>query len=394
MSARPVYATSKNLIDSNPEHTMRLAFIGAVSLCSVYLIALYVLGFTGIFAVQYDRAAAAASTTTKSAVVASTTPVSLYPALDKVAYDAKLLAVANNPAPKVSSSTSSTTSTVTTASSAKKTLWPTKAPYPTNGAALLPFHRIIAYYGNFYSTHMGVLGEYPAPQMLQRLNAEVAKWNAADPKTPAIPAIDYIAVTAQGSPGADGMYRFRMPDSQIDQAVALANQDHGIVILDIQVGLSTVQKEIPLLKKYLAMPNVHLALDPEFSMKDGAKPGSEIGTLDASDINWTSNYLAQIVKDNNLPPKVLVVHRFTQNMVTHTSLITPLPEVQIVMDMDGWGSPAKKLNTYQQFVATQPVQFTGFKLFYKNDLKAPSTRMLTPAELIKLTPQPLFIQFQ
>ena len=31
-------------------------------------------------------------------------------------------------------------------------------PYPNPGA-LLPFHRIVAYYGNFYSTHMGVLGE-------------------------------------------------------------------------------------------------------------------------------------------------------------------------------------------------------------------------------------------
>jgi hypothetical protein len=64
------------------------------------------------------------------------------------------------------------------------------------------------------------------------------------------------------------------------------------------------------------------------------------------------------------------------------------------MDMDGWGSPAKKLNTYQRFIASQPVQFAGFKLFYKNDLKPPSTRLLTPDELLDLTPQPLFIQYQ
>jgi hypothetical protein len=215
-----------------------------------------------------------------------------------------------------------------------------------------------------------------------------------DPTTPAIPAFDYIAITAQGSPGADGKYRFRMPASEVQKAIDLANQEHGIVILDVQVGLSTLQAELPLLKPYLKLPNVHLAIDPEFSMKSGAKPGTEIGTFSSADVNYAANYLAQIVQENNLPPKVLVVHRFTQNMVTGYQNIKPLPEVQIVMDMDGWGSPAKKLNTYQQFVYSEPIQFTGFKLFYKNDLKAPSTRMLTPTELLKLTPRPLFIQFQ
>lgn len=298
--------------------------------------------------------------------------------LDTVAYDKKLLLNAN-----YASSTSTTTVRI----------WPVKTAYPNAGAPL-PFHRIVAYYGNFYSTKMGVLGKYPPDEMLQKLNAEVANWQAADPSTPVIPAIDYIAVTAQGSPGADGKYRFRMPDDQIDEAVKLADQEHGIVILDLQVGLSNVQTEVPRLEKYLKMPEVHLALDPEFSMKTGAKPGTVIGTMDASDINFAANYLAKLVDDNNLPPKVLVVHRFTQSMVTNYKLIKPLPEVQIVMDMDGWGSPAKKLNTYQQFVATQPVQFTGLKLFYVNDLKPPSTRMLTMAEILKLTPRPLFIQYQ
>jgi hypothetical protein len=36
--------------------------------------------------------------------------------------------------------------------------WPVKAPYPLAGA-LLPYNRIIAYYGNLYSTRMGILGE-------------------------------------------------------------------------------------------------------------------------------------------------------------------------------------------------------------------------------------------
>jgi hypothetical protein len=368
--------------------------------CAGFLLFLYVVAFTGAFSVEYDKANAQTDATTTASSTAVAEPVA--PAvLDAAAYDAKLAAVANNKVVATTSASSTSSSSATSATSTRHAstpsaianLWPVKTVTPNPGA-LLPFKRIVAYYGNFYSTKMGVLGEYPPAVMIPKLQAEVAAWQAADPSTPVVPGIDYIAVTAQGSPGADGKYRLRMPDSQIDEAVSLASQVNGIVILDIQVGLSNVQTEVPLLQKYLSMPNVELALDPEFSMKDGAKPGSEIGTMDATDINWAANYMAGLVRANNLPPKILVIHRFTEDMVTHVSSIKPLPEVEMVMDMDGWGSPAKKLNTYQQFVASEPVQFTGFKLFYKNDLKPPSTRMLTDAELLKLTPQPLFIQYQ
>ncbi|MDR3547686.1 MAG: hypothetical protein P4M11_05365 [Candidatus Pacebacteria bacterium] len=352
-----------------------------VLLLGVFGAVVYTVEFSGLFSVQYSRADNSA-TTTGAASVASAPPV---PTLNKVAYDQKLLSIANLPPQKVSSTSSSTP--------VSRSLWPVKTAYPEAGA-LLPFNRIVAYYGNFYSTKMGVLGATPPQQMLQQLMATVQEWHEADPSTPVMPGIDYIAVTAQGSPGADGKYRLRMPSSQIDEAVSLANQVHGIVILDIQVGLSNVQTEVPLLAPYLKQSNVELALDPEFSMKDGAPPGTEIGTLDASDINWAAQYLAQLVNDNNLPPKVLVVHRFTQNMVTRSQYIEPLPQVQIVMDMDGWGSQPKKINTYRQFIASQPVQFTGFKLFYINDLRAPSTGMLTPAQVLNLSPQPLFIQYQ
>src|SRR5690606_19570627 len=62
--------------------------------------------------------------------------------------------------------------------------WPVKnQPYPLSGA-ILPFKRVIAYYGNLYSKRMGILGEYAPKEMLSRLNVEVKKWEKADPKTP------------------------------------------------------------------------------------------------------------------------------------------------------------------------------------------------------------------
>jgi hypothetical protein len=241
---------------------------------------------------------------------------------------------------------------------------------------------------------MGVLGEYPEDEMLRKLSEEVKRWEAADPETPVIPALHYIAVTAQGNKGEDGKYRVRMPDTEINKVIEMAKKIDGIVFLDLQVGLSDLQTEIPLLEKYLKKTQVHLGIDPEFSMKTGARPGTVIGTYDAEDINFAADYLAKLVKENNLTPKILIIHRFTQKMVTNYQNIKPLPEVQIVMNMDGWGEQAKKINTYQQFIYKEPVQFTGFKLFYKNDVREKNTVLMTPKEVLALRPKPIYIQYQ
>jgi hypothetical protein len=129
-------------------------------------------------------------------------------------------------------------------------------------------------------------------------------------------------------------------------------------------------------------------------MKDGGIPGHRIGTMDANDVNFCSDYLAKLVRKYNLPPKILIVHRFTQGMIRNYRNIRLHPEVQIVMNMDGWGGPVLKYSTYKQYIFREPVQFTGFKLFYKNDLKKEPHHMLTPPELIKLKPQPVYIQYQ
>ncbi len=362
----------------------RFVKIGIISL--IALVALFYFIVPPFFTTSYIRQGASFMSSAVKAVMPA-------PILDKARYDELLEKLANNPA--VSTSTASTTSGVATSTvaSKKKYLWPAAAPYPNVGA-LLPFNRIIAYYGNFYSKNMGVLGEYEPSIMIPKLMSEVEKWKLADPETPVIPAIHYIVTTAQGSAGEDGMYRLRMPDSQIEKALELAKEINGIVFLDVQIGKSTLQAELPALEKYLKLPNVHLGIDPEFSMKYGDKPGTVIGTMDAIDVNYAIDYLASIVKENDLTPKILVVHRFTERMVTNSTQINSKPEVQVVMDMDGWGSPWHKKKAYLDTVYEYPVQFTGIKLFYKNDLREPSTRLLTTDEVLDLRPIPSYIQYQ
>lgn len=315
------------------------------------------------------------------------------PPLDTHAYDTKLLMLA-----QVATSSpwyqAFLYPEATSSAAVQSQGWPVRAPYPRDGRALLPFNRIVAYYGNFYSKAMGVLGQYEPDEMLQRLTSAVAEWQAADPTTPVIPAIHYIAIVAQGSEGKDGKYRTRMPDAQLDIGLALAEKINGIFFIDLQVGLSNVQSEVAVYEDYLKRPDVHLALDPEFAMQtSGKKPGRVIGTLDAADINYAAEYLARLVREYDLPPKILVIHRFTHDMLTNYQQIKPLPEVQIVIDMDGWGGRAKKKGTYNSVIYPEPVQFTGFKLFYKNDA-LDGEPLLTPAQVLELTPAPSYIQYQ
>jgi len=271
-------------------------------------------------------------------------------------------------------------------------LWPITTPAPLPGA-ILPAKRVVAFYGNPLSKRMGVLGELPPDAMLARLDSEVAAWNAADPTTPVQAALHMIAVVASDGPGTSGKYRTRMDSALIEKVYSLAQQRNALLFLDVQVGQGTLQEELPRLAKFLKRPDVHLGIDPEFSMKHGEVPGKKIGTFDAADINYASRFLRDLVTSESLPPKVLVVHRFTRDMLTGYRKIELDPRVQIVINMDGWGPPSLKRESYRRYIHKYPVEYTGFKLFYKNDRKD-GGRLMTPADVLALNPRPFYIQYQ
>lgn len=255
--------------------------------------------------------------------------------------------------------------------------------------ALLPDHRIVAYYGNPKSTRMGILGQLPPEEMLPKLVATATEWAKADPGRPVLPALHIVVTVAQEKPGRDGQYRMRHSDEMIEEVIGWAAPRGWIVFLDVQVGQSTVADELPRLAKHLERPDVHLALDPEFAMKPGIVPGDRVGTLDAADVNHAIVWLSGIADQHNLPPKVLVVHRFSRGMLTNSANIKLDPRVQVVMDMDGFGTPVIKEDAYNSFIAGELVQFTGFKLFYKKDRP-----VMTPDQVLGLSPAPVYIQYQ
>ena len=269
-------------------------------------------------------------------------------------------------------------------------LWPVKGPAPLPGS-ILPAKRIIAFYGNPLSRRMGILGEFDSDDMLRKLDAEVAAWNRLDPSTPAQPALHLIVLVADPHPGRTGLYRTRHDSAMIEKVYGWARSRNGLLFLDLQVGRSTLQHELPWIEKFLVRPDVHLGIDPEFSMKGGGVPGQRIGTYDAADINYATRFLAGLVDKHKLPPKILVVHRFTRHGVTNYKKIALDPRVQFVMHMDGFGPPWSKRDTYWRDIKREPVQFTGWKQFTKakND-KPPTPR----AEILRLWPVPHYIQIQ
>ena len=276
---------------------------------------------------------------------------------------------------------------------AKRCGWPVKCPTPLNGS-ILPQKRIVAFYGNPLSKRMGALGEFPKDDMLRRLQGEVVRWEKADPSHPVQPALHLIAVVAQGEPGKAGKYRMIMPDAIVNQIYGWAKEAKAILFIDIQTGHEDIRTILPRFEWILKNPDVHLGIDPEFNLiKSGKKPGSKIGTYDAADINYATGFLSDMVKKYKLPPKVLTVHRFTHNGVTNSRSIQLRPEVQVVMHMDGWGAPWLKRDSYKDYIVAEPVQYTGFKLFYHNDTKK-GDPLMTPQEVLKLNPQPVYVQYQ
>jgi hypothetical protein len=263
---------------------------------------------------------------------------------------------------------------------------PIESPAP---GVRFPRDRVVAFYGNPLEPAMGVLGEQPPDAMLRHLRQQADVYAAADPNRAIRLALELVTPAAQRAPGDDGLFRARMQPELIERVAGWAEANDSLLILDVQVGRSSVTDEVDVLAPYLRRPYVHLALDPEFAMGRREVPGQAIGTIDAATINDTVHSLDRLVTAEHLPPKMLVVHRFTQDMVTHSEQILARPSVNVVIDMDGFGPPALKHSVYQAFVHDQPVQLAGIKLFYGQDKP-----LLPPSEALALDPAPDLVIYQ
>ena len=259
---------------------------------------------------------------------------------------------------------------------------------PADGA-LLPDYRIVTFYGHPHDPAMGIVGEHEIEQLTGMLREEAANYAAADPSRPVIPALELIATVAQRVPGSDGTYILDTDTETLTTYIDYAAEQGMVVILDLQVGRGTVAAEIEKVRDLLARPNVHLAIDPEFAVAEGQIPGEYIGSVTAESITYAQKVLAEISAEHGIPPKLLIVHQFREDMIQGKDQLAPIPGVQLVIDADGYGGPELKTAVYNFLVRDEPVEFAGVKLFYGQDVP-----LMTPQEILALVPAPDVIIYQ
>lgn len=265
---------------------------------------------------------------------------------------------------------------------------------PRGGTEILPRYRVVAFYGAPGGDRLGILGRAGPSTVAELLADQASDYESLE--RPVLPAFQLIATIVHPFPGEDGLFRSRLPDEVIDRYLAAARQEKAILVLDIQPGRADFMDEVRHYRKYLEMPDVSLAIDPEWSMREGQIPGKVIGSTDAAVVNEVSAYLSKIVQDGKLPQKLFIVHEFTESMIQNKSAIVPRPGLATVLNADGFGTPEAKTAKYSALTAApdRPASvFSGFKLFYEEDTRNGS-RLMSPFETLDLEPSPDVVVYE
>jgi len=257
---------------------------------------------------------------------------------------------------------------------------------PRGGRRIFPDYRVVAYYGAPQDDELGALGIGSPASAAKKLMKQAKGYQRKS--RPVMPAMELIAVVAASAPGDGGRYNLRQPDSVIRRYHKAARKAKALLILDIQPGRSDFFTETKRLRKWLKLPDVGLALDPEWRMDPGQIPGKVIGHVGAREVNATTAWLSQLVRHYNLPQKLVLVHEFTDAMVPETQLKRP-PGLAFVLNVDGFGTQALKIAKYHGFMQQATGFHRGFKLFYHED-----TNTMKPAQVMRLRPRPDVVVYE
>jgi hypothetical protein len=261
---------------------------------------------------------------------------------------------------------------------------------PGGGQVLFPGRRIVALYGTPGTPALGALGQQDLAASIARAKATAGQY-AALSKVPVIPAFEIIATVAQASAGRSGMYSSESSVASLRPWIIAANRAGLYVTLDLQPGRANLLTQAEKYRSLLMLPNVGLALDPEWKLQPRERPLRQIGTVSVTEVNSVVNWLAALTAKYRLPQKLLELHEFRLTMISDLQrLDTRHDDLAIVINMDGQGAPGGKMQTWQAVVANAPrgVWF-GWKDFYVKD-----TPMMGPRPTIRHRPAPVLISYQ
>ncbi len=264
---------------------------------------------------------------------------------------------------------------------------------PGGGFYVLPpdhQRRYVAYYGHPGTTALGALGEQGPAETLQVMQPFLDAYEGDGAQV--IPTYEIIATVASGSAGEDGDYSTEWAPGTFADWITFAGENDMYVLLDLQPGREDFLSQAKLYEELLLIPYVGLAIDPEWRITDSQVHLEQTGTVDASEINEVIAWLGDLVRDNGLPQKMLVLHQFKTSMITNRDQVGERPELQVVVQMDGDGTEAQKNSTWQilREGADDAHWAWGWKNFFDEDEPGPPT----PESTMSKVPTPVYISYQ
>ena len=257
------------------------------------------------------------------------------------------------------------------------------------GDGLFPENRVLLYYGFPENPNMGILGEYPPDELFAKLQEQGEEYKAADPDRPLKLGLELIASVAQGSPQEDNSWVADTDGHWLDMYTEFTAKNDMVLFLDVQMGYRTPYEDYIGLERWLVEPHVHLGIDPEFHMHGDEIPGQHLGGVDASDIAIAQQYLIDLAAKHKLPRKSLIVHQFELSMIENKDQLVPMDGVDLIIDMDGWGPPHLKQETYSVVITQQEIEYNGVKLFYRQD-----EPLMSAEDVLALSPVPDLVIYQ
>lgn len=261
---------------------------------------------------------------------------------------------------------------------------------------ILPANRVLLYYGFPEVDQMGILGEYTPEELLPILEQQKAEYEAVRPDDrPWVTGFELIGSVAQSEPGADGMYVADTDGKWLDQYTIFTHENNMQLFIDVQMGRKAPHEDYEGLERWIRYPHVHLAIDPEFHLPKEGIPGEALGQIDASDVTRAQEWLVGLSDKYGLPRKMLIIHQFHVYSVENKDQVAPVDGVDLIMNEDGHGTPEMKLETYRVIIKEHPIQYNGFKIFYRVDIDLwENSRLMTPTDVYAMDPVPDLVNYQ
>lgn len=289
---------------------------------------------------------------------------------------------------------------------------PTPIPFNPDIGAVLPAHRVVAFYAIPNAEATGPAYELNSA-MLKALQAQGNAYQQLDPAHPVQLGIDLVASIPDGFPGPEGNYSHHLGTATIQSYINFCRRNNLILFLDLNFGLAPIKREVHFFLPYLEhYAFVQMAIDPEWMFpRHNGVPGIDLSNVRASDLNPIIKTLAELPMKYHVPRKILLIHQYRSDgdglknpfaaglaEIADKRNLLHDPRVDVVIHIDSVGGyvgdQSDKTWQYNTWVGQdmrkyRNFRYGGFKLFYHIEAKT----LMTPRKILTLNPPPMVVTY-